>query len=183
MAKVTFEDLPSTNTPINANNLNNNFNYLAPTGGIMEFAGSSAPSGWLICDGSAVSRTTYADLYAVIGTTYGNGNGSTTFNLPNLTGRIPIGKKSSDTDFDTLGETGGSKTHTQTRDEVANHTHQLWVTNDGGDKYGSIPSIAWSKSADSWTNTQFGVERTDTQNASPMNIMNPYIVLNYIIKY
>lgn len=57
----------------------------APTGAVMAFAGSSAPEGWLVCDGSAVSRTTYADLFAVIGTTYGSGDGSTTFNLPNRT--------------------------------------------------------------------------------------------------
>ena len=54
----------------------------APTGAVMAFAGSSAPEGWLVCDGSAVSRTTYADLFAVIGTTYGSGDGNTTFNLP-----------------------------------------------------------------------------------------------------
>ena len=57
---------------------------LLPVGIVQAFAGSSIPTGWLLCDGSAVSRTTYAALYAVIGTTYGAGNGSTTFNLPNL---------------------------------------------------------------------------------------------------
>ena len=55
------------------------------TGSLMPFAGSTIPTGWLNCDGSAVSRTTYADLFAVIGTTYGAGDGSTTFNIPNLT--------------------------------------------------------------------------------------------------
>ena len=62
----------------------------APTGAFMAFAGSSAPEGWLVCDGSAVSRTTYADLFAVIGTTYGDGDGNTTFNLPDCSGRLPI---------------------------------------------------------------------------------------------
>ena len=57
-----------------------------PPGTIMAFAGNSTPSGFLLCDGSAVSRTTYADLFAAIGTTWGSGNGSTTFNLPNLNG-------------------------------------------------------------------------------------------------
>ena len=61
----------------------------APTGAVMAFAGSSAPEGWLVCDGSAVSRTTYADMFAVIGTTYGSGDGSTTFNLPNRTPTRP----------------------------------------------------------------------------------------------
>ena len=57
---------------------------LVPTGCVQAFAGNTTPQGWLLCDGSAVSRTDYAALYAVIGTTYGAGDGSTTFNLPNL---------------------------------------------------------------------------------------------------
>lgn len=60
----------------------------APTGSVMPYAGSTAPTGWLICDGSAISRTTYADLFAVIGTTYGAGDGSTTFKLPDFTDRV-----------------------------------------------------------------------------------------------
>lgn len=64
---------------------------LAPTGTVSMFAGASAPSFWLMCDGSAVSRTTYATLFGVISTTYGVGDGSTTFNLPNLRGRSIIG--------------------------------------------------------------------------------------------
>ena len=62
-----------------------------PIGKIDMYAGSTAPSKWRICDGSAISRTTYAALYNVIGTTYGSGDGSTTFNLPNFKGRVPIG--------------------------------------------------------------------------------------------
>jgi microcystin-dependent protein len=64
---------------------------LKPTGLVSPYAGSSAPSGWLICDGSAVSRTTYADLYTVTGDTYGDGNGTTTFNLPDLRSRSVVG--------------------------------------------------------------------------------------------
>lgn len=56
------------------------------TGFISRYGGSVAPTGWLICNGNAVSRTTYANLFAVIGTTYGVGDGSTTFNLPTITG-------------------------------------------------------------------------------------------------
>lgn len=68
-----------------------------PTGTVHAFAGSSAPSGYLFCDGSAVSRTTYANLFAVIGTTYGAGNGTTTFNLPNLIDRFVQGSVTSGT--------------------------------------------------------------------------------------
>ena len=84
----------------------------APVGVINPYGGSTAPTGWLICDGSAVSRTTYAALFAILGTTYGAGNGSTTFNLPNFKGKVPFGRDSGQTEFDVLGETGGSKSHT-----------------------------------------------------------------------
>jgi microcystin-dependent protein len=62
-----------------------------PAGALMPYAGASAPTGWLLCDGSAVSRTTYAALFSVLSTTYGAGDGSTTFNVPNMAGRIPVG--------------------------------------------------------------------------------------------
>ena len=70
---------------------------LAPTGVVQAFAGSTTPQGWLLCDGSAVSRTDYAALYAVIGTTYGAGDGSTTFNLPNLVDKFVEGSATAGT--------------------------------------------------------------------------------------
>lgn len=94
-----------------------------PAGSITAFGGSAAPSGWLMCNGSAVSRTTYADLFSAIGTTYGVGNGSTTFNLPNLNGRVPVGFDVTQSEFDFLGKTGGAKTHTLTVNEMPSHTH------------------------------------------------------------
>ena len=75
-------------------------------------AGPTVPPGWVLCDGAAVSRTGgYAALFAEIGTTWGAGNGTTTFNLPNLKGRVLVGRDASQAEFDTLGETGGAKTH------------------------------------------------------------------------
>lgn len=94
-----------------------------PTGGVTMYGAGSAPSGWLLCDGTAVSRTTYAALFAVISTTYGVGNGTTTFNLPNLKGRVPVGLDAAQTEFDVLGETSGSKTHTLSSAEMPSHTH------------------------------------------------------------
>lgn len=94
-----------------------------PTGAITQYAGPTAPSGWLVCNGNAVSRTTYASLWNVIGTTYGAGDGVNTFNLPNLKGNVPVGLNPDDTAFDALGETGGAKTHTLTTSEMPSHTH------------------------------------------------------------
>lgn len=77
-----------------------------PAGAIMAFPAAAAPSGWLICDGAAVNRTTYATLFALISTTYGVGDGSTTFNLPDLRGRGIVGK-GTNLDVDVLGESDG----------------------------------------------------------------------------
>ena len=89
-----------------------------PTGTVNIFAGSTAPDGWLLCKGQAVSRTTYADLFAVIGTTYGY-TSSTTFNLPNLCNNVPVGAGGSYS----LGDTGGESTHTLSTTEMPSHTH------------------------------------------------------------
>lgn len=92
--------------------------------GIIEsYSGSSVPDGYLFCNGQAVSRTTYSDLFAVIGTTYGSGDGSTTFNLPNLNGRSIVGKDSSN--FTTLGATGGSINTTLTTANIPSHSHTV----------------------------------------------------------
>ena len=90
-----------------------------PAGIIMPFAGTVAPQGYLLCDGSAVDRTTYATLFGVIGTTFGAGDGSTTFNLPDLGGRVPLGVSSTHL----LGSTGGSETVTLTESELPAHVH------------------------------------------------------------
>jgi microcystin-dependent protein len=108
-----------------------------PTGSITQFAGSSAPSGWLTCDGTAVSRTTFADLFAVIGTTYNTGGeAGTDFRLPNMKGRVPVGFDSAQTEFDALGEAGGAKTHTLTTAEMPSHTHTQNSHNHTQDAHG-----------------------------------------------
>lgn len=93
----------TTSNTITRTDLTNILNEILPVpphtaqiGQVTAFAGSTAPEGWLMCNGNAVSRTTYAKLFAVIGTTYGTGDGSTTFNLPNLKGRFPLGVGSID---------------------------------------------------------------------------------------
>ena len=99
-------------------------NFL-PAGVITQYGASTAPTGWLLCRGQAISRTNplYTRLFTAISTTYGAGDGSTTFNLPNLQGRIPVGFDSTQTEFDALAETGGSKTSTLTTANLPSHLH------------------------------------------------------------
>lgn len=96
-----------------------------PVGIIAMWATNSAPTGWLICDGSAISRATYSELFALWSTTFGVGDGSTTFNLPDMRQRIPIGRYVSNSAIDTIGETQGSWDHTHGAGSltVASHTH------------------------------------------------------------
>jgi microcystin-dependent protein len=109
-----------------------------PVGGIIEFGGTTAPTGWLLCYGQAVSRTTYSALFAVLGTAHGAGDGSTTFNVPDHRGRVVAGldnmggssanrltNQTGGLNGDTLGATGGLETHTLTTAQLASHTHQV----------------------------------------------------------
>lgn len=100
------------------------------SGQVTLFAGDTAPDGWLLCDGSNVSRTTYADLFAVIGTTYGAGDGTSTFGLPNLHQRFPRGTNTAN-----MGSTGGANTHTHNNPSTSNtgaHAHNNPSTGNAG---------------------------------------------------
>lgn len=94
---------------------------------------STAPNGHLLCDGSAVSRATYPDLFSVISTTYGVGDGSTTFNLPNAARRVSVGSGGTGTSTlaNTVGSTGGAETHTLTTAEMPAHVHTIQHATDG----------------------------------------------------
>lgn len=100
-----------------------------PVGSIVMWGSATAPSQWLLCNGDPVSRSTYAALFAVIGTTFGSGDGSTTFNVPNFRDRFPAGVSAdSDSFADALGETGGDQNavvvfHTHTHELSMVHTH------------------------------------------------------------
>jgi microcystin-dependent protein len=98
-----------------------------PVGVVLPFAGGTVPTGWLDCDGSAVSRTTYADLFAIIGTDYGPGDGTTTFNLPEFRSRSILGAGAPGGGLTTRarGDTGGAETHTLTTGEIPSHDHSL----------------------------------------------------------
>ncbi len=149
-----------------------------PIGAIIIWPTVSAPTNHLICDGSAVSRNTYADLFTVLSTAYGVGDGATTFNLPNLKGKVPVGYNASDTDFDAIGETGGEKTHTMTEAELVAHNHRTPAGQEGGGA--AFGSQAWSSG--SATYGTYG-DSEDTGSGTPFNVMQPYITLNFCIRY
>jgi prepilin-type N-terminal cleavage/methylation domain-containing protein len=88
---------------------------------------ASVPSGYVQENGAAISRTTYADLFNAIGTTYGAGNGSTTFNVPDSQGRAGVNISPSDTEFDVMGEMPGSKTETLTIAQIPSHNHLMYI--------------------------------------------------------
>lgn len=150
-----------------------------PAGVLSPFAGSVAPAGYLLCDGSAVSRTTFAGLYAVIGVTYGPGNGSTTFNLPDARGRTLVGL-SSDTEFNTLGKKYGTKTHTLTITETAPHTHLQralsGVIASGGGS--ALAGMAYTGG----TYVDSSAFTASSGGGDPHNNVQPSMTVNYIIK-
>ena len=110
-----------------------------PLGTVSGFAGSTAPSGWQLCYGQAISRTQYAGLFAVTSTTYGSGDGSTTFNVPDLRGRVVAGLDNmGGTDAarlstaNTLGTTTGTETITLATADIPAHSHANTVSITGG---------------------------------------------------
>lgn len=214
-------------------------NYV-PTGCVKMFAGSSPPSSWLICDGSAVSRTTYANLFSVIGTTYGAGDTSTTFNLPNMQGNVVVGAGATYNRGNTGGhattalttnelpththtgttDASGAHAHTGTTDTVGGHTHnyqdayfaEYWGNKPNGNVYGTSASsdydngfyyrqangtasnspgdIPTSPSGSHYHSLNISSVGThqhtfttqQTGSGNSFSLMQPYVVMHYIIK-
>lgn len=165
----------------------------APTGVILPYGGSSAPPGYLLCQGQAVSRSTYAFLFAVLGTRYGAGDGSTTFNLPDMRGRVMVGLDTAQAEFNALGNAGGAKTHTLTEAEMPAHQHSAGLPLI---LPGRGPTGSWgeaTKTGGPWQNYQNGGSSPDTLGPAKITVrpagggqahnnLQPYITLNYIIK-
>jgi len=150
-------------------------NLVIPVGQLNPFAGATAPTGWLLCDGTAVSRTTYAGLYAVIGDTYGSGDGSTTFNLPDLRRRAPIGRGASDTLGGSDGITYASRSANQSH-SVPAHYHgmgagaTLNISSSGGGTTGNQSadhSHSGTTGTESTTHTHSGATETRSSNQFP----------------
>ena len=176
--------------------------FTLPSGLIFPYGGASAPSGYLLCYGQAISRTTYADLFTAIGTTYGTGDGSTTFNLPDLRGRVIAGQddmggtsadrltnQTGGLDGDTLGATGGAETHTLTGAQSGTSAHGHTIS--GGILSGGGSALQTGlESRDNLNNVQYNegfdnftvANSTEADASQAHNNVQPTIVLNYIIK-
>lgn len=142
-----------------------------PIGSIIPFGGTEAPTGWLICDGSMLNRATYKELFAAIGTNFGT-DGPGNFYIPDLRGKVAVGQNASETEFNTLGKTGGEKTHTLTIEEMPAHNHNINWQYTGGS--GTATAI--------FTYSGNTIGTTSTGGDQPHNNLQPYQVTNYIIK-
>lgn len=177
----------------------------AITGEIKMWPVASIPDGFLLCDGSVVSQTTYAALYAVISSTYNTGGeGAGNFRLPNFKGKIGVGYNSAESDFNAIAKTGGETTHTLISSELADHGHKWQYAAGGGAgsprnhiKDSSELATSWHSSngtdnPPSWTDySEIGDGGTGGAGMyTPMastsggahNNLQPYVVINYIIK-
>ena len=175
----TFSGVQTFNTPIaitSGGTGNNTGVNLIPTGAMMMWYTNTAPTGWLLCNGQSTAG--YSALAAIVGA-----------NVPNLQGRVPVGRDAADTSFDVLGETGGAKTHTLTIAEMPSHSHQWRAA--GNNNIGATPGN-WDDTASGNVNSLgVGPSNPEDSNANSIqprggggahNNLQPYIVVNYIIK-
>jgi len=169
-----------------------------PTGTIVPWTDSSLPTGFLECNGANVSRTTYSDLFGVIGTTYGSGDGSTTFGLPDLQDNVAVGKSNNKS----LASTGGANTVTAAGNisgstanatlstaQLASHSHQvpLGFSNPGDGPMqriqgtgGIAPQNTGTTNAGSGQGHSHNMSANFSGNAT--SVIQPYLALIYIIK-
>ena len=149
---------------------NNKAVPVMPVGCVIPFAGAAAPTGWLLCQGQAVSRTTYAQLFSVIGTTYGSGDGKTTFNLPDMRGRVAVGS-----DANSPGVKVGTKGAAIQDYNLPGNTVIAPIKIDSGWGFGHWQSWA---DADNIATTTSNAGNAFTN----LGIMQPSLYLNYVVK-
>ena len=227
IASPTFTGVPKAPTPIAGGDSNQiaTVGYVnnvaseiiagipssVPIGSVLPYSGASiSDTNYVIANGQAISRTTYADYFALVSTTYGAGNGTTTFNVPNLQQRVPVGVGTGYS----IGATGGAATHTLTNQQIPSHTHtanpHTHSIFDDGHIHSMNPYRVWDsyiskvgqRNGDELTRHPGGtnafphvdysnaevvinastITLNNTGGGEPHNNMQPYIVLNYIVK-
>ena len=176
--ELSYVDGVTSSIQTQLNALNTAITVALPAGVIAPYAGANnnIPAGYFLCDGQAISRTTYATLFGVISTTYGVGDNSTTFNVPNLKGKIPVGLDSAQVEFDALAETGGVKEVTLDVTQIPSHNH-------GGQVVFGIGAAPGTTGIDATTIGNSQPPTSLTGGGLPHNNLQPYIVVNYIIKF
>ncbi len=160
------------------------YSEASSTGTITSWSEGTIPTGFLECNGQAVSRTTYAQLFSVIGVTYGPGDGSATFNLPNLSDNVPVGKSNNKA----LASTGGSNTvsgnisnKSLSAAQLAAHSHQYGYTT-GAVPHGLGMNLNGSNNRQSTTTTGSGSAHNHNFTSGADAALQPYLTLIYIIK-
>jgi microcystin-dependent protein len=215
IARQAYQANKTANLALGSNSLGsyNSVSVSPLVGQLLMFAGSAAPSGFLLCNGQAVSRTTYANLFTVVGSAFGAGDGSTTFNVPNFSDRMPLGVGGN-----ALGAAGGSSTinisHSHTVNghshTVNNHSHESfhtgnnqgdWYTNAGqqimagdqaspgtgransntGSGYPNANSTYYTGGSSPGTDSQS--PGTNSQLSSSQSVLNPFLAINFVIRY
>ena len=182
--------------------------YLPPSGLIQMYGGNAPPAGYLFCDGTAYSRSTYSGLYNIIGNTYGNGDGVSTFNVPDLRSRVALGSGTG-TGLSTriIGSSGGEETHTLSITEIPSHTHTdsghthtdaghahtpggaqyfLETSNAAGTGFAGASGLTYTISGGTGT-AQAAIQTASaniqsTGGGGAHNNMQPWLAVNYIIK-
>ena len=191
---TTTQDVRSRSVYATGNYYLNN-NILIPAGTVIQSAANNVPDGWLNCDGSSLSTSTYSHLFGAIGYTYG-GSGDN-FNLPDLRGRACVGAGQGAFLTDrTLGSIGGSETHTLSVNEMPSHNHEItdpghshtWNNGLEGDDSGNGGSNAeYTRIGGSVTgviaNATTGIQVNNRGGGEPHNNMQPFLALRFLIKY
>lgn len=149
------------------------FSAYVPAGTIVAFAGTNIPDGWLPCNGGLVNRLLYPALFSAISTAWGAGDGTTNFNLPDLRGRGPVGVgQGAGLTSRGLAQLGGEENHTLSVAEMPAHTHRY--------DYGGVAGINFAEVSQGHGSSP---ETSSTGGSQPHNNMQPFAIVNFIIKY
>ncbi|WP_424936664.1 MULTISPECIES: phage tail protein [Bacteria] len=158
-----------------------------PVGTVTMWLTGPIPEGKQPLDGRNLSRTEYHELFSLIGTTYGPGDGVSTFALPNFNGRVPVGLDLSQPEFNSPGRTGGAKTHALTAEENAKHSHtdHFWnvVVSKGGNTGTWAPSPGtWLRTAGEDGDYPAGRQTGDSGEGKPHNNLQPYLTVQFLVQ-